>query len=103
MSGVLLASTPMLCSTHSRRLSLSFGGVVTASAMAQVLVGFLTEMIQQLEATDRQQAGRNHTDTRKGTPTHTQAARRSQNPKVVFNYKNIPDDTMYIIPEQRLS
>ena len=72
LSGVLLPSTPMLCSTHSRRLPLSFGGVVTSSAMTRVPVGFLTKTIQQLEATDRLQAGRNHMDTRKqNTHAHT--------------------------------
>ena len=65
LSSVPLRGTSMLCSTHSRWLSLFFGDLVSSSAMTRVPVGFLTEAIQQVEATDRQQAGRNHTDTRK--------------------------------------
>ena len=88
LSGVLLPSTPMLCSTHSRRLSLSFGDVVTSSAMACVPVGFLTETIQQREATrsHNRQGGITRTHAN-GIPTHTRAARRSQVSQVVFNYK----------------
>ena len=39
------------------------------------------------EATDRQQAGRNHTTHANRTPTHTRAAKRSQTSQVVFNNK----------------
>ena len=78
----------MLCSTHSHRLSLFFGDVVTSSAMTRVPVGFLTETIRQVEATRSLQAGRNHTDTRKrNTHAHTSCKVQPQFPKVVFNYK----------------
>ena len=55
------------------------------------------------EATDRQQAGRNHTDTRKrNTHAHTSCKGAAKFPKWCSTTKNIPDDTMYIVPEQRL-
>ena len=100
LSGVLLPSTPMLCSTHSRWLSLFFDDVVNSSAMTRVPVGFLTETIRQVEATDRQQAGRNHTDMHTGTHTRSHTLQSAAKiPKWCSTTKNIPDDTMYIIPE----
>ena len=54
VSGVLLPSTPMPCSTHSSWLSLFFGDVVPSSAMTRVPVGFLTETLRQVEATGSQ-------------------------------------------------
>ena len=101
LSGVLLPSTPMLCSTHSHRLSLFFGDVVTSSAIARVPVGFLTETIRQVEATGSQNrqegiTGYEHT----ATHTHTRC-NNSRIPQRCVHYTNI-QMVQYIIPEQRL-
>ena len=99
LSGVLLPSTPMLCSTHSHRLSLFFGDVVTSSAMARVPVGFLTETIRQVEATGSQNrqegiTGYEHT----ATHTHT-CCNNSSIPQRCVHYN--PSGTM-LNPMQRL-
>ena len=95
-------STP--CSTHRSRWGHSI--LVTRRSLLRPIFKYLRASSQDStnrEATDRQQAGRNHTDTRKRNTTRThELQRRSQNPKWCSTTKNIPDDTMYIVLEQRL-
>ena len=61
LSGVLLPSTPMLCSTHSRRLPLSFGDVVTSFNDCSNTCG-LPYRVDTTTGSDRitKQAGKNH-------------------------------------------
>ena len=95
--GRAFPSTPFLCSTRSHWSSLFIGDVVPSSALARVPTCFLTEMVRQVEATDRHNRRGGITRTRDKEHTHAQCCKMQPTFPSGVHYKQPDDTTMYSV------